>query len=38
LFSQGELQGQYQYANANGSGSGINGITGLADQLNQARL
>jgi hypothetical protein len=36
LFSQGELQGQYQYAN--GSGSGINGITGLADQLNQARL
>jgi hypothetical protein len=37
LFSQGELQAQYQYSYGNGT-YGINGISGLADQLNQARL
>jgi hypothetical protein len=40
LFSQGELQAQYQYPYGNGINgiNGTNGISGLADQLNQARL
>ncbi|KAF2626328.1 hypothetical protein BU25DRAFT_95938 [Macroventuria anomochaeta] len=36
-MEEGELQAQYQYPNSNGT-YGINGISGLADQLNQARL
>jgi hypothetical protein len=34
---QGEAQAHYQYPYGDGT-NGISGISGLADQLNQARL
>jgi hypothetical protein len=38
LFSQGEAHAQSQHPGLNNGIHGIYGISGLADQLNQARL